>query len=79
MVLNGKAFQWADAAAGVPQGSIFGSLSILVYMNDLSEDSSSNVKLFADDTSLLPKYICQQIKNRPRKDKQLALSREDEF
>ena len=43
---------WADVNAGVPQGSILGSLLFLMYINDWSNDLSSNTKLFADDTSL---------------------------
>ena len=51
-VLNGKSSIWGDIAAGVPQGSILGSLFFLVYINDLTENLKCNVKLFADDTSL---------------------------
>ena len=51
-VLNGKTSKWGDVAAGVPQGSILGPLFFLVYINDLTENLSCNVKLFADDISL---------------------------
>ena len=37
---------------GVPQGFILFLLLFLIYNNDLTEDLSSNAKLFAGDTSL---------------------------
>ena len=36
----------------MPQGSILGLLFFLIYINDLSDDLVSTIKLFADDTSL---------------------------
>ena len=43
---------WVDAKAGIPQASILGSLSSLIYINNLPNSFNSNVKLFAGDTSL---------------------------
>ena len=53
VVLNGQHSSWDNVDAGVPQGSILGPLLFLIYTNDLSNNLSSNCKLFADDTSLL--------------------------
>ena len=52
VVLNGQSSSWKKVNAGVPQGSIFGSLLLLIYINDLPNGLQSNPKLFADDTSL---------------------------
>ena len=48
VVLNGKASPWVSIEAGVPQGSILRSSTIiLIYIND---DISTTAKLFPDDT-----------------------------
>ena len=52
VVLNGQESEWVDIHSGVPQGSVLGPLLFLIYINDLSDNISSNVKLFADDVSL---------------------------
>ena len=52
VVLNGQVSTQTSINAGVPQGSILSPLLLLIYINDLSDNLSSNVKLFADDTSL---------------------------
>ena len=48
VVFNGQVSAWASVNAGVPQRLLL----FLIYINFLSDNLSSNVKLFADDTSL---------------------------
>ena len=55
VVLNGKESAWLPLNAGVPQGSVLGPLLFLIYINDLTENISSNMRLFADDSSLFIK------------------------
>ena len=52
VVLNGQASIWKNINVGVSQGSILGPLLFLIYIDDLTEGLTTNVKLFADDTSL---------------------------
>ena len=63
VVLSGQHFSWTDIKAGVPQGSILGSLLLLVYINDLTENLHSNPKLFADDTSLFSTVTDEALSN----------------
>ena len=52
MVLNGVESDCADVLAGIPQGSSFGSLLFLIYINDIVNKIISSIRLFADDTSI---------------------------
>ena len=58
VVLNGQSSSWLSIRAGVRQGSVLGPLFFLIYINDLPEGLNSEVKLFADDTSLFSIANC---------------------
>ena len=49
---RGTKSDWRSINAGVPQGSVLGPLLFLVYINDLTDHTSSEMRLFADDSSL---------------------------
>ena len=52
IVLNGKSSDWRILETGILQGSMLGLLLFLVYINDLAANFISEIRLFADDTSL---------------------------
>ena len=52
VVLNGSHSSYSIIKSGVPQSSVLGPLSFLVYINDLERNIKSNIKFFADDTML---------------------------
>ena len=55
VILNGIESSWEPIFSGVPQGSVLGPLLFLIYINDLTQNISANIKLFADDSSLFIK------------------------
>ena len=52
VALRGALSSWITIKAGVPQGSIMGPILFLIYTNDLPNEVSSIIKMFADDTIL---------------------------
>ena len=50
VAVNGEISAPVPVLSGVPQGSIIGHHSFLIYANDLPDGIKSKVRLFADDT-----------------------------
>ena len=47
--VNGVKSDRAPALSGVPQGTVLGPLLFSLYINDISSDIESEIRLFADD------------------------------
>ena len=52
VVVNGENSEWVPVKSGVPQGTVLGPLFFLIYLTDLPDNISSEVRLFADDCIL---------------------------
>ena len=74
MVLDGKLLQKYPVNAGVPQGSIFGLTLFLLYIDDLPDDTTCNIAIYVNDTTLCSK--CNQAFDLQQ---QLELASELEF
>ena len=51
-VIHGSASLWSPVVSGVPQGTVFGPILFLMFINDLPTNTTSGIKLFADDCVL---------------------------
>jgi hypothetical protein len=50
--IDGDYSDWLPVTSGIPQGSVLGPILFTIFINDLPDSISSNIKLFADDTKL---------------------------
>ena len=51
-MVNGKISAWESILSGVPQGSVFGPILFIIFVNNLPDVVTSMVKIFVDDTKL---------------------------
>ena len=58
LVLDWKSLQEHSVNAGVPEGSILVPTLFLLYINDLPDDVTCDIAIYADDTTLYSK--CDQ-------------------
>ena len=45
----GENSDWAPVLSGIPQSTVLGPLLFSLYINDISSDIESEIRLFADD------------------------------
>ena len=57
VVLHGQTSGWRKINSGVPQGSVFGPPSFLIYINGLPDKIMPTCEIFSDDTSLFSKVL----------------------
>ena len=48
--INGSHSALANVISGVPEGSVLGPVLFLLYINDITNQIQSNIRLFADDS-----------------------------
>ena len=52
MVVDNAKSDIASVTSGVPQGTVLGPTLFLIYINDIADIITSNIRLFADDCVL---------------------------
>ena len=56
IMVDGESSSATPVKSGVPQGMVLGPLMFLVYINDINENITSSVRLFADDCIIYMRF-----------------------
>ena len=63
VVIDGYESEYARVISGVPQGTVLGPVMFLLYINDINDNISTSLRLFADDCIIYKTMY--QIRTRP--------------
>ena len=55
VLVNGAASSWSEVVSVVPQGSVLGPILFILYINDITNVVTRDMKIFADDTKYITK------------------------
>ena len=50
VIVNGTGLAWSPVLSGVPQGTSYSPILFLIYINDITCEINSRMRLFADDS-----------------------------
>ena len=64
ILLDGELSNYVPVSSGVPQGTVLGPLMFLIYINNITENISSQLRLFADDCLLYRAIKTESYSNR---------------
>ena len=68
MVVEGQQSHLIAVTSGIPQGTVLAPLLFLCFINDLPNNISSKIKLYADDVLLYATIRTEQDCNQLQKD-----------
>jgi len=57
VILNGCFSEWRDVKSGGPQGSVWGPLLFVIYINNIDDSVAAKILKFADDTKIYQTVI----------------------
>ena len=72
VVIDGKCSDWVDVESSVPQGTVTGPVDFLVFINDLPQNLTSSIKLFASDCIVFRKIAGSEEAGMLQKDLMLS-------